>query len=938
MRRWRLVEWMVVAAAVAVGRPAWGEGTGSKFLPGPLMARARRNIAEHAWAAEARDRLVKAAEPWLAFSDDELWNLMFGNTIKRSWMVWSNGHCPACGKSVPMYNWEMAALARPWKVRCPHCRELFPKNDFQAFYRSGLDEKGVFDPQRADRKLLFNAEHPDPADPRHTFGVDDGEGCVDGEKRWRFIGAYLIYGQWKQAIVAGIRNLAAAYVVTGEPVYAHQAGVLLDRVADLYPTFDFGKEGVMYEGPPSRGYVSTWHDACEEVRELALAYDRVADGLRDNEELVKFLSGKARTLGLENPKASLADIRRNIEERIFRDTLVNLAKIQSNRPRTEVAEVIMRTVLDWPGNRDEVYALIDTIIKASTAVDGLTGEKGLAGYTTIGPRALAELLGRYTRMDDDFLPEMLRRHPVLHQTWRFHVDTICLDRYYPQIGDTGSFAKQMTRYLGVDLGRAVSLDPSGFSFLWRLYELTGDAAFVQMLYRSNNEAVDGLPYDLFVESPESFQHAVAAGIEREGTSPRLGSVHKEQWRLAILRSGAGKGERAVWLDYDSHGPHSHRDGLNLGLFAKGLDLMPDFGYPPVQFGGWEAPRAVWYTMTAAHNTVVVDGKNQQARAGACTLWADGAQVRVIRAAAPQMYDIPQYERTVVSVDVSDEDAYLLDVFRVVGGTDHAKFMHSHFAELSTPGLKLTPAEEDGHDTQMRGFQTDAAPPAVWHADFRVVDRYGYVPEGAEVHVRYTDLSGEAEAAVGEKWVVVGLYDSSEEMWIPQVRVRRRTETGPLASTFVGLIEPYEREPIIGQMKRLPLTNAAGEAYPENHAAVEVHLVDGRKDLLVAVDVENPLARGPARPAGGVVRQADWGVETDGELCFVRRDTAGAVQRIALARGSALTVGNVTLRMTEPADCVELRIEGNAAIVESGNASNVRELLVDDTPIMVRQGK
>ena len=80
------------------------------------------------------------------------------------------------------------------------------------------------------------------------------------------------------------------------------------------------------------------------------------------------------------------------------------------------------------------------------------------------------------------------------------------------------------------------------------------------------------------------------------------------------------------------------------------------------------------------------------------------------------------------------------------------------------------------------------------------------------------------------------------------------------------------------------------------------------------------------------------METDGELCFVRRDTAGAVQRIALARGSALTVGNVTLRMTEPADCVELRIEGNAAIVESGNASNVRELLVDDTPIMVRQGK
>jgi len=118
---------------------------------------------------------------------------------------------------------------------CPHCRELFPKNDFEKFYRSGLDERNVFDPNRADRSLLFNAEHPDPADPLHKFAVDDGEGYVDGEKRWRFIGAYLIYGQWKKAIVDGIISLSAAYAVTGDKAYAHRAGVLFDRVADLYP-------------------------------------------------------------------------------------------------------------------------------------------------------------------------------------------------------------------------------------------------------------------------------------------------------------------------------------------------------------------------------------------------------------------------------------------------------------------------------------------------------------------------------------------------------------------------------------------------------------------------------------------------------------------------------------------------------------------------------
>jgi hypothetical protein len=34
-------------------------------------------------------------------------------------------------------------------------------------------------------------------------------------------------------------------LITGNPVYAHKAGVLLDRVADLYPTHDFGKQGLV---------------------------------------------------------------------------------------------------------------------------------------------------------------------------------------------------------------------------------------------------------------------------------------------------------------------------------------------------------------------------------------------------------------------------------------------------------------------------------------------------------------------------------------------------------------------------------------------------------------------------------------------------------------------------------------------------------------------
>src|SRR5262245_33264924 len=57
--------------------------TASAFYPGTLVARARANAREHAWAAEIRDSLVEAARPWMAMSDDELWELMFANTIRR---------------------------------------------------------------------------------------------------------------------------------------------------------------------------------------------------------------------------------------------------------------------------------------------------------------------------------------------------------------------------------------------------------------------------------------------------------------------------------------------------------------------------------------------------------------------------------------------------------------------------------------------------------------------------------------------------------------------------------------------------------------------------------------------------------------------------------------------------------------------------------------
>ena len=356
-----------------------------------MLARIRANAEATAHGRALKARLSEAAAPWLAMDDDALWGLMFGPALLRSWMVWPTGYCPACRTDVPMYNWLMDALATPWKTQCPHCGALFPTNDFAAFYRSGLNAHGVFDPARADRSLLYNSEHANPAiDCRD--GVDDGEGFQQDGHTWWFTGAYLIYGQWKRLVLGGIHCLAAAHAVTGDPVYARKAAILLDRVADLYPEFDFAQQAIVHDSPANEGcpgYVSIWYDASGETRLLAMAYDVIFATIRDDAALLAFLRDKAAVYQLENPKASFADIQRNIETRIFRDAFQHRAKIKCNYPQSDFTIAVILTVLEWPRNREKVRALLDWILYHATRVDGTTGEKGMTDYPPSPPRRWA---------------------------------------------------------------------------------------------------------------------------------------------------------------------------------------------------------------------------------------------------------------------------------------------------------------------------------------------------------------------------------------------------------------------------------------------------------------------------------------------------------------------------------------------------------------------
>ena len=905
----------VLAAGYAHAQLSTPAKTRSVFYPAAVVEKARANAAQYPWAADMQQQVVDRADRWLQTSDDELWEWVFGPNITRSWMVWSDGYCPACKKDVKMYHWEIDPWEVPWKVRCPHCGELFPKNDFYAFYRSGLDERHIFQPGRADRSLLFNADHPDPQDPLRTFGVDDGDGYVDAEgHRWRFIGAYLIYGQWKRRVHMGIVNLGQAYAVTGDARYAHKAAILLDRLADVFPAYDFASQGLVYETGGHNGQISTWHDACEEVRALALAYDNVFEAARSGESaLTAFLSAKAQQYGLENGKQSWADIQRNIEARIFRETLQQEERIRSNYPRTPIAVFVLKTVLDWPDNRDEVMDMLDALIAQATAVDGVSGEKGLDGYAAIAPHAISEILAQASRLEPGLLKSVYERFPVLHDTFRFHIDTWCMESYYPRVGDTGIFGMQDATYAGIPFSANTAPDPSMYTFVWDLYQLTQDPDFVRVLYRANGRTVEGLPHDLYADDPAGLQAAVQAVMDEHGLDFESPSVNKQQWRLAILRSGAGADRRALWIDYDAGGPHGHADGMNIGLFAKGLDLIPDFGYPPVGYGGWGAPKAVWYTKSAAHATVVVDGQDhKRVNTGVTTLWADGGRFRAVRVSDPALIGGQRFERTAALVDLDEHDSYVIDCFRVTGGTDHAKFFHSFFGKAETDRLRLEPAEDYGQATEMRHFLRDPAPQSGWCVDWTIEDRYAYGPKNAAVHLRYTDLTPDAQACLAEAWIDPKQFGEGNPEWIPCVMARRTADSAPLDSMFVSVIEPYEGDPKIQTVRRLTLQGDDGAPLSPSWVGIALGRKDGRTDVFLQAD--------PASGGGCVV--PDTGIRFKGDIAhFVLG--AGGLERAAVCRTSRIEAGGVQLDIDPAAEMVEVCILPEGVRVVAGERKAVQ---------------
>jgi len=834
----------------------------------------RRNIERYEWARRQRDAALRGAKKWVEMDDETLWKLVPEQALPRSTSVNINLGCPKCGRAVfkhgpkpYKHNWR----TKPWRIECPGCGEVWPKNDFGKFYESGKGPGWKFDPKRADRSLLFNEEHPDPKDPLHKYGVDDGLGYVTDKGRYFLVGYHNAWGPW-QDLKKAVDALGEAYLLTDEPRYAHRAGIILDRLADLYGEYDYMPYGrlrmTFSHGNSNRGkwegcIWSNWM-----AQRAARCYDKVFPGLAKADGLLPFLRSMQAKYGGERDKSSLLAIHRNIRKGLL-DEIVRAVlncNIRGNEGMSQCTMAIAAIVMDDPVRTPE---LLDWLFKPRTASwpkygsdevvtggnlpqiieykvdrDGL-GNEAAPGYATFWLDYLKDVAAYVHDYDRYDRHDLYRDFPKFRELFLARTRIACLDRWTPQIGDSG-------RTGGVGrVGWNAKLFTEGFRY-------TRDPHLARAALLAAGTSTSRLRGPVCDPDPERWVDEIkvaAQQVERSTASRNLAG-----YGLAILQSPGEETGRALWLYYGRNMGHGHSDRLNIGLYYRGLNLIPDLGYPE-HCTIWPK-RLGWTNNTISHATVTVDRRRQERSwVGRPIAFLASPGVQFADVSSPDVYrQCTDYRRQCALIDINGNESYIVDVFRVAGGKEHVLSFHGPEGEPHREGGELTKQEGGtlaGPDVEFGEFYDGAMNshykgsgfmylydiergPAEerFSLDWPVVDTFGYrKARGGQVHLRWTVLQPDGELVLAH-----GDPPYLRQKKPKQLRYGLVVREGEdLHSTFVSVIEPYLDGRNVASCRRLEVHGPDSDGI-----AIEVRLADGRVDYVLlsnAPDCEYRTANG-----------------------------------------------------------------------------------------------
>lgn len=896
-----------------------------------MRAQAMAKVARFEWANQRVRHLEQKLADYLAASDEFLWDMLPSSSMPRylgcgvdrendpqrkssrlgPWLPLrfrdADVGPPGSGEkhfSVPMdlsggwgskFYYHIDPFRHPWKIQCRGSGEWYPKNDFASYFRSGLDADGNFRPGQGDPKFL-KSEGP----PGTETWVDDGLGADVGDHTFLFA-AHYAFRVWQQAIDV-VLDLADLYTLTGDPNAAHKAGVLLARMAAVYPEMSYA--GIPFDNnEPRSGGVQDYIWECMTAERLSLGYDRIFDHLVGDQALADFVASKETPGRAMTPRQVAGGIENNLLRQFAarikdRHIIGNMGMHQSAMAAVAIAldnGTETTELLDWlftPEGGKLPAVLIDEMSR-----DGRGVEAGL-GYSLIIPREffkLGRLLAAYPAYPQS---DLLQRFP------KFRNALAAGERVRLNIGSTANVGDGGAAMGVSEWGIPVPVEMALEGFL-----RDREPENIRELFFATLGNPVRLPRDIYAAEPEENLAPAIDALEEiqaryADPAARVGpSFVSGGYGLAALQA-PGDNPRTLAVNFGPMGwGHGHGDRLGLHLFSHGVQMATDLGYPTLADSNPE--RMGWTSHIASHNTVMVDDKQiglWSNFSGKMRLFAgvgpvrvmdiDGGSERTLRGGghsntvfAPAKWEarrpypqVSTYRRCVVMVDTGETDSYYLDLFWVRGGRVHRlvqngggpaatsdwpvwkKQTKGTLAGGSVPFGEMDPASSwtnQGSGLSWLREVERATPDRPFWVDWKIVEMNRPMPEDFEAHLRVHNLTPLNEAALA-----TGITPRTAGN-LRELRYLVRTVKGVKETQFVSVLEPYGREPFIKSVRVLESTPPEGQF----GAAVEVTLNDGRVDRVFVTE------------DGGRLRVGDSSME--GRVAWVRMNPDGAVADWAL---------------------------------------------------------
>lgn len=625
------------------------------------LERGRRNVVVHPWAKRYAERVLRDADWWVAKPDEWVAGLIPEGNPRAICPSFERG-CPLHGGARGSFT---ATIEAPYRWKC----------------RQGGEE--WFD----------GAEVTNPGTGTTVTVRDDGSGWLAPEgfpnagRRYYFTAAYryFLLGKLFASPYEGdggseyrggtpVLQLALAYAISGEPKYAHTCAVMLNRLAELYRTYD----GCV-EGPSQRqdGYIGQTFERFL-VQNLILACDLIWDELEADQALHDFFAARGDTDYDGDGRVTGADFTYNLQCNLlgyvyeylhrlmpYMDgdflmyELTGLAALAHCLGNPDLAaealesDLGLRVLLGNSWFRDGKYIYDSTGYNLGNARTPLLIAEWLHGL--VAPPTVTVPFDGYH--DPDY------RVAMLYDFIR-HIDC---DGRVPQIGDVGGARTMSLRVdppWGIDDERALLRLPEQREF------------YLNRLLAASRGQPDALREGLADGWLLFHAEDVPAG---DAPPPEPPTSHLfDDSGIAILRAGADANTRLhvpFTFSKGNYG-HGHTDKLAINLFRFGYDWSADLGYPTT----WTDPKyGNWETDTASHCLVVLDGAEQRPNViGQLEYYATSPLVDVCEATALEAYpNATDYRRTVALVrDETGEPLYVVDLFRAAGATVRDYRFHS----------------------------------------------------------------------------------------------------------------------------------------------------------------------------------------------------------------------------------------------------------------------